>query len=398
MTEPLPAVVRARVARYEKLDMVLWYYEELSDGCPEVDRVIADRLAKGEEPSFSYGKFMERLMYFKQSGASFYTQLIPIAQRRLEAIDLPLEPPVVSLRASGAFIVLRTIFNQVVLGDASYSMDVAIRTSTIIASLLTALCSADLKFFSDRVTAPDFVPRKVEDVLDVAFNTQADGLTAPACAIHDYYTKKEVVKCFVVVTDEIENEPFRGQFFAQLFYKYFTEVIPCSLTCPHVKQLMYCHRFQVYPAQLVMVSFLDDPSKKGRMVLALEEMGIKPLQFRLHAKRPDLSKVDTLLGLLSAESALFTSRVNGLAKTNSSFGLTEMLEGMRPPEPTRNDVDMSSSSAPSDVKVKAKLTALSVSGLSSSELMESMESVVSEPSTPLDDAMERAEDEGRMPR
>ncbi len=57
----------------------------------------------------------------------------------------------------------------------------------------------------------------------------------------------------------------------------------------------------MHPARLVMVSFLEDPNVKGRMVQALESFGIVPLQFRLDAKRPDLTKLDSLLGLLSAE-------------------------------------------------------------------------------------------------
>lgn len=64
------------------------------------------------------------------------------------------------------------------------------------------------------------IPRTIEDVLDCAITTPADGLTAPACgnyfnflsvvqhsayitftALWDYYQKKTVVKFFIVVTD-----------------------------------------------------------------------------------------------------------------------------------------------------------------------------------------------------
>lgn len=269
----LPLAVKVRVAEYEPLDAIVWYYEELG-GSPEVDAVIGRRLDQGEEPHFSYGKFMERLLYFRMNHASFFHKLIPIAEKRLREIELPLEPPVV------------------VLGDASYSMDVAIRTSTIIASLLAALCAAELRFFNVRSFPPEQTPRSVEDVLDVATNTKADGLTAPACTIREFLDRRQVVKSFVVVSDEIENEPDKGQFFAQLFYRYYTTV---------------------YPARLVFVSFLDNPREKGRMVRALESLGIEPLQFRLDSRRPDLTKVDTLLGLLSAESEHFSSRATELA-------------------------------------------------------------------------------------
>eukprot|EP00005_Dracoamoeba_jomungandri_P001536 CAMPEP_0174262220 /NCGR_PEP_ID=MMETSP0439-20130205/12847_1 /TAXON_ID=0 /ORGANISM="Stereomyxa ramosa, Strain Chinc5" /LENGTH=725 /DNA_ID=CAMNT_0015346893 /DNA_START=48 /DNA_END=2225 /DNA_ORIENTATION=- len=269
----LPDEVKAEVAKYEKLDTLIWYYEELTN--PTVDALIAERLDNGEELKFSYGKLMERLLYFKLSGAPFYDRLIPIAEERLHQIRLPLEPPVV------------------VLGDASYSMDVAIRTATIIGSLLTVLTNAELKFFNVDCFKANILPRKVSEVLQVATETKADGLTAPACSLWEYYKKKEVVKFFVVVTDEIENEKSEGEFFAQLFYRYYSEV---------------------YPAKLVFVSFLDNPSEKGRMVRSLENLGIVPLQFRLDATRPDLTKVDTLLGLLSSEGNFFGVQVGAIAE------------------------------------------------------------------------------------
>jgi hypothetical protein len=62
-------------------------------------------------------------------------------------VQLPLDPPVV------------------VLGDASYSMDVAIRTATVIGSLLTALTNAELRFFNVQSIPPHVVPRTIEQVL-----------------------------------------------------------------------------------------------------------------------------------------------------------------------------------------------------------------------------------------
>eukprot|EP01087_Luapelamoeba_hula_P024172 TRINITY_DN9107_c0_g1_i1.p1 TRINITY_DN9107_c0_g1~~TRINITY_DN9107_c0_g1_i1.p1 ORF type:complete len:718 (-),score=91.87 TRINITY_DN9107_c0_g1_i1:127-2004(-) len=270
---------KGAIAEYEKLDTLIWYYEELQ--CPALDAAITQRLDAGQVPQFSYGKLMERLLYFKSAGAPFYYKLMPIAEERLRKICLPLENPVV------------------VLGDASYSMDVAIRTATIIGSLLAVLTKADLKFFNVELFAPAVTPRTVAEVLDCATTTRADGLTAPACSLWEYYTKKTPIKFFVVVTDEIENEPSQGSFFAQLFYRYYTEV---------------------YPAKIVFVSFLENPLEKERMVKALEHMGIIPLQFRLDARRPDLTKVDTLLGLLASECSYFAVQAHALAKAISAGG------------------------------------------------------------------------------
>jgi hypothetical protein len=52
----------------------------------------------------------------------------------------------------------------------------------------------------------------------------------------------------------------------------------------------------------------------GRMVRALESFGIVPLQFRLDSKRPDLSKLDSLLGLLSAECNFFSLQANTVSE------------------------------------------------------------------------------------
>jgi hypothetical protein len=265
--------IKARIAAYERLSVVIWYYEELRTA--DVDALIEARLDRGEEPTLSYGKLMERLLFFKMNSVPFYSKLIPIAERRLGELDLVLGDDVM------------------VIGDASYSMDVAIRTGTIIASLLCVLGEGDLRFFNDRVIVPERLPTDVESVLHVASTTKADGLTAPAVALKDLYERRHIVRYFVCVTDEIENESHEGEFFAQLFYRYYVDV---------------------YPAKLLFVSFLDDPQKKGRMVTALESFGIEPLQFVLDQTRPDLSKLDSLLGKMSSECKFFSTAAEDMAR------------------------------------------------------------------------------------
>jgi hypothetical protein len=171
--KPIPDESKALIAKYSPLDTVIWYYEELCNGA--VDKIIESRLDAGEVPSFGYGKLMERMLYFKSIGASFFKKLIPIAEDRLSRIKLELESP------------------MVVIGDASYSMDVAIRVSTVIASVLTLLCGADLKFFNGESIDPPMVPRNVSEVLEVATKVKADGQTAPAAALYPYYMAKKVI-------------------------------------------------------------------------------------------------------------------------------------------------------------------------------------------------------------
>lgn len=122
---------------------------------------------------------------------------------------------------------------------------------------------------------PPLKPKNATDVIKVATQVQADGMTASACALWPYYEQKKKVKFFVVVTDEIENIKFQNRhYFPDLFQKYYEEV---------------------FPAKLIFVSFLENPNNKGRMVKALENMGFDMLQFRLDGNRPDLTKLDTLL-------------------------------------------------------------------------------------------------------
>eukprot|EP00824_Muranothrix_gubernata_P023405 TRINITY_DN623_c0_g1_i5.p1 TRINITY_DN623_c0_g1~~TRINITY_DN623_c0_g1_i5.p1 ORF type:complete len:411 (+),score=74.20 TRINITY_DN623_c0_g1_i5:1025-2257(+) len=274
--------------RYEKLDTVIWYYEELR--CTEVDMRILNRLEDGEEAQLSYGKLMERLLYFKRVRAPFFDQLSPIAERRLKEVSLPLEPPVV------------------ILGDASYSMDVAIRTATIISSLLTALTQAELLFFNTEVVRPSIVPRTIPEVLELASNTRASGMTAPAAALWEYYSSKQKIRFFIIVTDEIENVKSHDTYFAQLFWRY---------------------RQEVYPARIVFVSFLENIHEKGRMVSALEALGIVPLQFRLDAQRPDLRRLDALLGMLASEASFFATNADELAHRLQDMGLAHAVENLR---------------------------------------------------------------------
>ncbi|XP_070563497.1 uncharacterized protein [Ptychodera flava] len=227
---------KSRIASYEReLDTVLWYYEDLA--CEATDRVIMERLERGDAVSLPYGKLMERLLTLKMlrenissrgrggggfttgstateeslKKAPFFDQLVPIAEKQLQNISVPLEAPVV------------------VIGDASPSMNVAIRTSTIIASLLSAIARAKLVFFHSFLMEPPFLPETVSQALELATTVQTDHMTAPAAGLYDFYEKKEVVKTFIIVTDEEENTSYKDYRFTPLFKKYLEEVYPAKL-------------------------------------------------------------------------------------------------------------------------------------------------------------------------
>ena len=154
--------------RQEKLDTILWYYEELA--CGGVDSVIRARLEKNEKVELGYGKLMERLLMFKerkndQNNSSIYELIITKAESELINFKSALPEPVA------------------ILGDASSSMDVAIRTATIISSLLTAICKAKLSFFNSADFEPSILPKNVAEVIELARTTKASGSTANAASL-----------------------------------------------------------------------------------------------------------------------------------------------------------------------------------------------------------------------
>jgi len=170
-----------------------------------------------------------------------------------------------------------------------------------------------LKFFNTETVEPPCYPLTINQVIDVATNVAADGLTAPAGVLMPYYRERKPIKFFICVTDEIENLKWNNQYyFSELFLRYYEEV---------------------YPAKIVFVSFLDNPNGKGRMVRSLESLGFDVLQFRLDGSRPDLTKLDTLLGILSSESSFFPNYVHEFSELYLESGIESLLHRiLNPPE------------------------------------------------------------------
>eukprot|EP01059_Diplonema_ambulator_P033719 TRINITY_DN7191_c0_g1_i1.p1 TRINITY_DN7191_c0_g1~~TRINITY_DN7191_c0_g1_i1.p1 ORF type:complete len:903 (+),score=374.26 TRINITY_DN7191_c0_g1_i1:53-2710(+) len=272
----VPNKVKAAITEYTDINTLVWWYEELQ--CSETDKILEERITKKcEVPTFGYGKLMERLMSMHASNSPIFQCLVPAAEERLKGYHLPLKTPLA------------------VLGDCSGSMHVAVRAGSIIVSLLTALGSADLLFFNHKAIDPLFVPTTIKDVLMLSHFTKADGATSPASALERLYLARNKVETLLLVSDEEENEPshIMQKSFTQLMKKYMEDVNK--------------------DVKVVLVSFLPskpDPEDlrpaeqqlNGQMYLDLVEAGITPLQVRIDGNRPDLTKVDFLLGRLSSES------------------------------------------------------------------------------------------------
>jgi len=248
--------------------------------------------------------------------AKFYSDLLPTAQAQLEKIKLPLESPVA------------------VIGDASGSMEVAIRTATILSSLLTAICSAKLNFFHDTVFEPAFIPKTIEDVLTLALVTQTAGSTANAAGLVPYYDAKEVIKTFVMVTDEEENA--NGKLADGTTTRFF--------------ELFMKYRAEVYPAKLVFVSFLSHQHAQGQMYTQFKNANVPDvLQFKFNRERPDLTKIDNLLGLLSTGSSTsFDTNLEPLQAEFEQNGIESVI--------TRLVTKQDENSVPMEVGLEATAT------------------------------------------
>eukprot|EP01083_Nonionella_stella_P237588 833339_1 len=163
MDEAIPAEAKHILAENAPLEDVLWWYDELHS--VEVEMEVMERLKESYEkkqnifnddsPRSNYGKLMERILLFRQEKYKFVPFLTQHAQLRLSKVKFD------ELNDKNSFI------RCAVLGDASGSMEVAIKSSCIIASLLSVALSADLKFFNSNVFDPPVIPRNVNETIEV---------------------------------------------------------------------------------------------------------------------------------------------------------------------------------------------------------------------------------------
>jgi len=173
------------------------------------------------------------------------------------------------------------------------------------------LTNAELRFFNVTNFVPSVLPRNIGGVLKVADEVKASGSTAPAASLWESYAKYQYVKCFVIVTDEEENRDCNGYKFCALFKKYKQEINN--------------------DVKLVFVSFLRGQNGKAQMVDELRNADVECTQFKLDSSRPDLTKLDTFLGLLSSETDLFKKQCyKGAEKLDKGEGFKSFIQDIHP--------------------------------------------------------------------
>eukprot|EP00483_Globobulimina_turgida_P001484 UN01486 len=238
--------------------------ERLKESYEKKENIFND-----DSPRSNYGKLMERILSFREQKYKFVPYLTSHAQLRLQKVKFD------ELNDENSFI------RCAVLGDASGSMEVAIKSSCIIASLLSVALSADLKFFNSEVFDPPVIPRNVSETIEVVNKIDARGGTCMASAIYPYLYRKIKIDLFILVSDEGENEKKNGQYFSSLFKTYKNNINS--------------------KAQLFLVSFLK-VGEEGVIMQRLKNKNVNQAcikQFRLHPENPDTSKFNALLGMVA---------------------------------------------------------------------------------------------------
>ena len=282
---------KAWFATHAPLSDVIWWYEELH--CPAAEAALMGRLSEPDadlsdgQYDISFGKLMERFMVFRTMGASFAPLLAGRAESALQS--LVAHHPGTGLRVA-------------ILGDASGSMEVAVRTAAILGGLLSSVMHARLEFFDAGMRPQGLQPKTAAEVLDVATGTPAEGTTNPAAALQAFVDAGEPVDLFILVTDEGENGTSRGSSFAQLMKQYKRNV--------HAG------------AQVFFISFLPPTVTVGPMQVALAQVGIGAHNFKLDLQRPDLSKFSGLLGKLNSLGKEIGDSWGGSAPAAKAAGAT----------------------------------------------------------------------------
>lgn len=217
--------------------------------------------------------------------------------------------------------------NVAVLGDASGSMQIAIKCACSLGALLSVCLHADLVFFADTYFVPPVVPRTAAQVLQVAETVKASGATSPAAALYHYYSNRIKIDVFVLVSDEGENTPFEGYTFLPLFRRYRLEIHSDAklllvsflgvTDTGLLKQQADDWNSKLATTSSAAIStsssssdqeFSSSSSSSSTSVNSSSSEWLNVRQFRFDKERPDTSKFDGIVGLVTLETQSFQER------------------------------------------------------------------------------------------
>jgi hypothetical protein len=258
------------IAKYEEF-YIIFQHLDIFKNCFDV---ILDRL-KTEKNDMKYGEILKYLQDLEPSNIT--DELIKIANNKRRNYNINIEYPIA------------------ILGDASGSMEIAIKTSTIIMSLLSFMFECKLHLFRNKDEPIPSIPSSIEDIINFSKNTYAGGSTSPASSLEYFLNNKEIIKTFIIITDEEENTNSpKGYSFASVLKEYYKNV---------------------YKSDIIFISFLPN-RKDGQMTSILKNTmpDIKLKQFLLNRQNPDLKKLDEIFNKLTIQNNSYKEELNGVKK------------------------------------------------------------------------------------
>lgn len=293
---------KAVIATYTDLNILLWWLHEFIDSIDALN-VIVNRM-KSSEYDLPYGVLIDKL-FVSKNGCTIKYQPYSTSNnfnlgwqttKNTNAYDtnkLDTQNPLYKIYEN--FLtkseeqlkkyMLNFENNKIaIFGDASGSMEIAIKTSSIIMSILCAISNAEMSLFrnaNEKITNP---PKDVKDVVKFNETCKAGGGTAPATCLEPYYNSGKKLDTIIIVTDEEENGYCQGMYFSQMFD-------------------LYCKKIKHVP-KLVFISFLEiNRGNKGQMVTEINtkypQYSETTYQYIFDKHKPDLTKLDSVLTKLA---------------------------------------------------------------------------------------------------
>ncbi len=152
--------IRSLIVSHESTSNVLWYYSELVTSTT-LEKILCERLeSEGlAAGTLGYGILVDVLG--KVSMPKLRCVLTEVATSMLEKYKS---------NVSG---------RVAIFVDASSSMQVAIKTSSIVSSMICALTNADMYVFRDHNEIVKNPPKSVTQAIEFARTVHADGCTSP---------------------------------------------------------------------------------------------------------------------------------------------------------------------------------------------------------------------------
>jgi hypothetical protein len=277
--------IKTIIASYTPLNTLLYYWDEFLD----INDIIIDKYMNSNKIiDLSYGKIINKLLYFKNS-TGISNILLKLATEKFEKYKkiIKLDCPIV------------------VLGDGSASMNIAIETSSIITSILSEICFAEYRIFRNTDTKIDNKLLNIDKIIDFSNNCKAYNTTCPVASLFPYYNEKKIVKTFIIVTDEYENVTIRINNNSIIEYNNVYNLKDHNYDTNEYDfaRLFLLYRQEIYNlTKIIFISFGNNPNNSimiNRIKEIIPNIGNDLICFRMDIKNPNLTKLDNILETLA---------------------------------------------------------------------------------------------------